>query len=240
LKTFTITDVGMKRTVNQDCVYCNESNVGIFPNLFIVADGMGGHKAGDMASRLCVSTFTESVKASDLRTPVSVLGEAVFTAHNKVHDVSSDNDDYTGMGTTLVAATIIDDKLFVVNIGDSRLYILRDELIQITEDHSLVEEMVKSGEIEKDSVRSHPNKNIITRALGIGYDVQPDYFNIDVCEGDIILMCTDGLINELSDNEIEYIIKSNGDNLDKAGMTLLNKANEAGGKDNITVLLVRV
>ena len=240
MKTFTITDVGMKRSVNQDCVYCSEDNVGIFPNLFIVADGMGGHKAGDMASKLCVSTFTESVKNSELRTPVSILGEAVFTAHNKVQEASSDNDDYTGMGTTLVAATIMDDKLFVVNIGDSRLYILRDELMQITEDHSLVEEMVKSGELEKENVKSHPNKNIITRALGIGYDVQPDYFNVDIYEGDIILMCTDGLTNELSDAEIEYIIKSNSDNPDKAGMTLLNKANEAGGKDNITVLLVRV
>ncbi len=240
MKTFTITDVGMKRIVNQDCVYCSENNVGMFPNLFIVADGMGGHKAGDMASKLCVSAFTESVKDSKLRTPVSVLSEAVFTAHNTVHDASLDNEDYAGMGTTLVAAAVIDETLFVVNIGDSRLYILRDELMQITEDHSLVEEMVKSGELEKENVRSHPNKNIITRALGIGYDVQPDYFNVDVNEGDIILMCTDGLTNELSDTEIEYIIKSNSDNLDNAGMTLLNKANEAGGKDNITVLLARV
>jgi serine/threonine protein phosphatase PrpC len=240
MKSFSITDIGLKRTVNQDCVYCNEEAVGAFPNLFIVADGMGGHKAGDMASRLCVDTVIESVKESVLRTPVSIMNEAVFCAHNRIQDEAVNNPDYRGMGTTLVMATVMDGAVNVANIGDSRLYILSDSLNQITEDHSLVEEMVKSGELAKENVRSHPNKNIITRALGIGYDTQPDYFNLDINEGDIILMCSDGLTNMLEDAEIEYIIKNNRDDLKKAGMTLLNRANEAGGRDNITVLLVEV
>lgn len=240
MKSFSITDTGLKRTINQDSVYCSEDAVGIFSNLFIVADGMGGHNAGDMASKLCVEAFYKSVSESELRTPVSILNEAVFYAHGQIQDKADESPDYYGMGTTLVAAVIMDKTLYIANIGDSRLYILRDGLEQITEDHSLVEEMVKSGELAKENVRSHPNKNIITRALGIGMDIQPDYFDISVQEGDIILMCSDGLTNMLEDAEIEYIIKNNRSDLRRTCMELVNRANEAGGKDNITVLLVEV
>ncbi len=240
MKSFSITDIGLKRTVNQDCVYCSEKETGIFPNLFIVADGMGGHKAGDTASRLCVDTVVRSVGESVLRTPVSIMNEAVFCAHNRIQEAAMQNPDYQGMGTTLVMATVMDGAVNIANVGDSRLYILSDTLMQITEDHSLVEEMVKSGELAKENVRSHPNKNIITRALGIGYDIQPDYFNVEIHAGDIILMCSDGLTNMVEDAEIEYIIKNNRQDLKKAGTTLLDRANEAGGKDNITVLLVEI
>ncbi len=240
MKSFSITDTGLKRTINQDSVYCSEDAVGIFPDLFIVADGMGGHNAGDMASKLCVESFYKSVSESELRTPVSIMNEAIFYAHGQIQAKADENPDYYGMGTTLVAAVIMDMTLYVANIGDSRLYVLRDGLEQITEDHSLVEEMVKSGELAKESVRSHPNKNIITRALGIGIDIQPDYFNVNLQEGDMILMCSDGLTNMLEDAEIEYIIKNSRDDLRKTCMELVNRANEAGGKDNITVLLVEV
>lgn len=240
MRSFSITDTGLKRTVNQDSVYCSEDAVGIFSNLFIVADGMGGHNAGDMASKLCVEAFYESVLKSELRTPVSIMNEAVYYAHGVIQSTAEGNPDYYGMGTTLVAASIIDMTLYVANIGDSRLYLLRDGLEQITEDHSLVEEMVKSGELSKENVRSHPNKNIITRALGIGMDIQPDYFDVKLKEGDMILMCSDGLTNMLEDAEIEYIIKNNRNDLRKTCMNLVNRANEAGGKDNITVLLVEV
>ena len=144
------------------------------------------------------------------------------------------------MGTPLDISTVLDGVLYVANIGDSRLYLLRESLEQITEDHSLVEEMVKSGELAKENVRSHPNKNIITRALGIGADVEADYFQMEVMENDIILMCSDGLTNMIEDIDIEYTIKSNRDNLQKAIIELLSKANEAGGRDNITVLVVKV
>lgn len=240
MKTFSVTDIGLKRAVNQDYVFCEENTIGNLPNLFIVADGMGGHNAGDMASRICVETIRDSVMNSILKTPVSILGEAVETAHNAIKDTAAHNPDYEGMGTTLVAASIIDNNLYVVNIGDSRLYRLRDSLNQITEDHSLVEEMVKSGELAKENVRSHPNKNIITRALGIGDKVKPDYFEVRLDSGDIVLMCSDGLTNMLEDTEMEYIIKSERDNLEIAGTNLLNRANDSGGKDNITILLVRV
>ncbi len=240
MKSFYVTDIGLKRSVNQDSVYCNENSIGNLPNLFVVADGMGGHRAGDLASRLCVDTLRESVEETSLKTPVSILEEALLSAHKKILESAMADPACEGMGTTTVAATIIDNHLYIANIGDSRLYILREKLCQITEDHSLVEEMVKSGELAKENVRSHPNKNIITRALGIGTEAMPDFFEIELQSDDIILMCSDGLTNMLEDAEIESIIRREADDLEKAGMTLLNRANDMGGKDNITILLVRV
>lgn len=240
MKSFAVTDIGRKRTVNQDCVYNTDDKTGRFSNLYIVADGMGGHNAGDMASRICVETVCSSIAESELITPVSILEEAVRKSNKRVIEVAATSPEYEGMGTTLVISTILDGVLYVANIGDSRLYVLRDSLEQITEDHSLVEEMVKSGELAKENVRSHPNKNIITRALGIGPDVEADYFQFEVMENDIILMCSDGLTNMVEDIDIEYTIKSSRDNPQKAMMELLSKANEAGGKDNITVLVVKV
>lgn len=240
MKSFAVTDIGRKRTVNQDYVYNTDDKTGRFSNLYIVADGMGGHNAGDMASRICVETVCSSIADSELITPVSILEEAVRKSNKRVIDVAATSPEYEGMGTTLVISTILDGVLYVANIGDSRLYVLRDSLEQITEDHSLVEEMVKSGELAKENVRSHPNKNIITRALGIGTDVEADYFQFEVMENDIILMCSDGLTNMVEDIDIEYTIKSSRDNPQKAMMELLTKANEAGGKDNITVLVVKV
>lgn len=240
MKSFSVTDIGLRRSVNQDSVYCNENEIGPLSNLFIVADGMGGHKAGDKASRLCVDTVCERVRETEFTTPVSILNDAVLEAHNRVKNCSESDIDYEGMGTTVVVSTIMNGSLYVANIGDSRLYLLRDSLCQITEDHSLVEEMVKSGELAKENVRSHPNKNIITRALGIGPALEPDFFEVKLHENDIILMCSDGLTNMIEDVEIECIIKREKDDLEKAGITLLNRANDMGGKDNITVLLVRV
>lgn len=240
MKSFSVTDIGLRRSVNQDSVYCNENEIGPLSNLFIVADGMGGHKAGDKASRLCVDTVCERVRETEFTTPVSILNDAVLEAHNRVKNCSESDIDYEGMGTTVVVSTIMNGSLYVANIGDSRLYLLRDSLCQITEDHSLVEEMVKSGELAKENVRSHPNKNIITRALGIGPALEPDFFEVKLQENDIILMCSDGLTNMIEDVEIECIIKREKDDLEKAGITLLNRANDMGGKDNITVLLVRV
>lgn len=240
MKSFAVTDIGKKRTVNQDYVYNTDDSIGRFNNLYIVADGMGGHNAGDMASRICVETVCGSIADSELTTPVSILRQAVRASNRKVREVAGTSPEYEGMGTTLVISTVLDGVLYVANIGDSRLYILRETLEQITEDHSLVEEMVKSGELAKENVRSHPNKNIITRALGIGQDVEADYFQVEVMENDIILMCSDGLTNMVEDIDIEYTIKSSRNNPEKAMIELLSKANEAGGKDNITVLVVKV
>ena len=138
MNTFSITDTGRVRTNNQDSVFCEENAVGSFPNLFLVADGMGGHKAGDMASKLCVEQVVRQIQSTDKKTPVGVFEEAVETANRVIYEQASANSDLSGMGTTLVAATIDEGTAYIVNVGDSRLYLLRNTLQQITVDHSLV------------------------------------------------------------------------------------------------------
>lgn len=240
MNTFSITDTGRVRTNNQDSVFCEENAVGSFPNLFLVADGMGGHKAGDMASKLCIEQVVRQIQSTDKKTPVGVFEEAVETANRVIYEQASTNLDLSGMGTTLVATTIDEGTAYIVNVGDSRLYLLRNTLQQITVDHSLVEEMVQSGEIGKEEMRTHPNKNIITRALGTDLDVQPDCFEIEVQQGDVLLLCSDGLSNMLEDERIEEIILSHRGSMEEAGRSLVEQANEAGGKDNITVVLIEL
>lgn len=240
MKSFSITDTGRVRMNNQDFVFCEENAVGSFPNLFIVADGMGGHNAGDTASQLCVNLVAHQIEQTDKKTPVGIFEEAVEIANRTIRQYSMEKPEYAGMGTTMVATTIYDDVAYVVNVGDSRLYQMTDVLRQITIDHSLVEEMVQSGEIRKDEMRTHPNKNIITRALGTDVSVQPDCFEIEVKPGDVFLLCSDGLTNMLEDFRIEEILREHGDDLEKAGKVLVDEANAAGGKDNISVVLVMV
>jgi Serine/threonine protein phosphatase len=239
MKAFSITDVGMKRTVNQDYIFCDENAIGIFHNLFIVADGMGGHNAGDYASKFGVHTFVESIKTSQIKTPVGVLEKAIDEANSALFDKAASDSSLEGMGTTFVAATIFDHTMYVANIGDSRLYVIGDEIKQITEDHSLVEAMVKTGEIERKDARVHPNKNIITRALGTNKSVTADFFEVKLNENDIILMCSDGLSNMLDDEEIKDIIVKNKSDLETAGNMLVDRANENGGKDNIAIIIVQ-
>lgn len=239
MKAYAKTDIGSKRTMNQDSVYCNENSVGSFQNLFIVADGMGGHKAGDYASRLCVEKMVESIEKSKSVTPVTILEEAVTEANSNVLAEAKTNVEYEGMGTTMVACTLQENTLYIANIGDSRLYIINDDIRQITKDHSWVEEMVKKGEITESQARIHPQKNIITRALGIDETVHADYFEVNVKADDKILMCSDGLTNMVEDDDIEYIVRHSS-SVEKAVENLVEKANENGGKDNITVILVQI
>ncbi len=240
MKTFCLTDTGRLRNSNQDCVFCEENKIGSFPNLFLVADGMGGHQAGDMASRLCVNEVAAQITKTESRTPVSAFEAAVAAANAKVYQRSREDVALAGMGTTLVGAMVDGNTAYIVNIGDSRLYVLHDTLRQITVDHSLVEEMVQSGEIQKEEMRLHPNKNIITRALGTDTSVRPDCFEVKVEEGDVILLCSDGLTNMVEDIAIEETLKKYIEDMKLAGESLVQQANEAGGKDNISVILVRL
>ena len=167
------------------------------------------------------------------------MEEAVTEANKGVLEEAKANAEYEGMGTTMVACTLQKDTLYIANIGDSRLYIINDDIKQITKDHSWVEEMVKKGELTESQARIHPQKNIITRALGIDEVVHADYFEIDVKPDDKILMCSDGLTNMVEDEDIEYIIRHSS-SIEKAVENLVEKANENGGKDNITVILVQI
>ncbi|MCH5252735.1 MAG: Stp1/IreP family PP2C-type Ser/Thr phosphatase [Lachnospiraceae bacterium] len=240
MKTFSITDTGRVRTSNQDYVFCEENAIGSFPNLFLVADGMGGHKAGDTASRMCVEEIVSRIQKAERKTPVGIMEQAIESANRMIYEKSTEAEELAGMGTTIVGTTIQNNTAYIVNVGDSRLYQMRDVLQQITVDHSLVEEMVQSGEIQKDEMRTHPNKNIITRALGTDMAVRPDCFEIEVREGDVLLLCSDGLSNMLDDVEIEKIVRENIEDMKKAGESLVRQANEAGGKDNISVILIRL
>lgn len=240
MKSFSITDVGQKREINQDFIYCNQNSVGALPNLFIVADGMGGHNAGDYASRFTVETFTNLIVNSVAKTPIGMIETAMSKTNDLLIAEAKEHSDLQGMGTTFVMATIIGDVMYVANIGDSRLYLIRDDIKQITEDHSLVEEMVKNGEIEREEARFHPNKNVITRAIGANQSVAADYFEVFLQAGDIILLCSDGLSNMLGDAEILEIVKDCNDDIEAAGKRLIDKANENGGKDNIAIVIVKL
>ncbi len=238
LKTFSITDIGRKRKVNQDFVYSSEKPVGNLASLFIVADGMGGHNAGDYASRLTVETVTERSARSQETDPIQILKEAIQSANTLVRKRANEMPELQGMGTTVVAAVIDGRKLCAANVGDSRLYVAGNGKIrQITKDHSWVEEMVRRGGIGKEEARNHPDKNIITRAVGAEETVRIDFFQVPLQEGDIVLMCTDGLTNMLEDEEIRMILDGARDIVEKA-QGLVEAANERGGRDNISVVLI--
>lgn len=237
MRAYAVTDIGRERSVNQDYIFYSLNNVGNLPNLFVVADGMGGHKAGDMASRYTVDTLVSLIEKSTEKNSISIISNAIVKVNSMLIDKAKESSDYEGMGTTLVVATVCGDVLKVANVGDSRLYIVGNEIIQITRDHSLVEEMVSLGQIDRDEARIHSKKNIITRAIG-GYEtVEPEIFSIDLKDNQKIFMCTDGMTNMVEDNQILRIIKSSG-NIEQAVDTLIKTANKNGGKDNISAMII--
>ena len=235
---FSITDIGRKRQLNQDYVFTCVVPLGNLPNLFVVADGMGGHKAGDYASKCTVETIVEEVAKSKKKEPVAILDDAIQTANRLIRKKSLEDENLDGMGTTVVASTYLDGILYVANVGDSRLYVIGDDIKQITRDHSLVEEMVRMGGIDRAAARNHPDKNIITRAIGAASSVNVDYFEVALKPEDIVLMCSDGLTNMIEDKDILEIVRTEGDLKTKADL-LIKTANENGGKDNIAVLLMQ-
>ena len=233
------TDKGTKRSNNQDSIFMSETPVGPLPNLYIVADGMGGHAAGDFASRYAISVVIDFIRKSTVRNPISLLRRALIYASNELYKEADKDKDKMGMGTTMVAAVLVDKELYVANIGDSRLYIVNDEISQITMDHSLVEELIRNGQLERNKGRNHPEKNIITRAMGSRDEAMPDFFELTLEEGDKVLMCSDGLSNMVEDDEIRDIIMDSP-NSDEAVTSLISRANYYGGNDNISVIIVSV
>lgn len=238
IKTFSISNVGKRRKQNQDYLFTSEEPVGKLPNLFIIADGMGGHNAGDYASKVTVETMVADISEGLVEEPVESLRHALYVANGVVYSRSLEDKKLNGMGTTVVAATCIGDVLEVLNVGDSRLYVInKREIRQITRDHSYVEEMVRHGEIDESDARNHPKKNIILRAVGVTDYVEGDIFSVRLNEGDIVLLCTDGLTNEVPDEEIRMIINASRDVVEGAE-NLVNAANLNGGRDNVSVILI--
>ena len=236
MKYYAMTDVGRRREMNQDYVYATGQPIGPFPNLLVVADGMGGHKAGDFASKFTVEVVKREIAGSRSRKPEKVMHDAIQVANRELIRVASRDVKLEGMGTTLVLATVIGDTLYFANIGDSRLYLIDDNIKQLSKDHSLVEEMVRLGGIKAEDARNHPDKNIITRAMGVKDEAEADFYEFRIKRGDKILMCTDGLSNMVEDEDMFGLVKGSRDVVEAVQM-LIDRANSNGGRDNIGVVL---
>ncbi len=237
MKTFAVTDVGMVRQVNQDYVYTTDNPIGPLDNLFVVADGMGGHQAGDYASKYTVETVIRELKNSNIEDVEKALVSAIKVANREIIKKANQDPELKGMGTTIVVATIVNQMMYFANVGDSRLYLINQGIIQLTKDHSLVEEMVRLGGIKPEEAKYHPDKNIITRAIGAKDEVEVDFYEHRLKKGDIILMCTDGLSNMVEDDELFHIVQGGRDIVESA-VSLVDAAKENGGTDNIGIVLV--
>jgi serine/threonine protein phosphatase PrpC len=228
----SLTDVGRQRHTNEDSYF--ES-----PPLFAVADGMGGAQAGEVASAMAVEEFTESRDGDDA-TPEQRLEAIAKTANRKIFEMAQSDSRHAGMGTTLTATMLDDGGVAVGHVGDSRLYLYRDgKLERMTRDHSLVEEFVRQGRLTPEQAEKHPQRSVITRALGPESDVEVDTFTVQGRDGDIYLLCSDGLSGMVSDADMEEIV-SGGGRLESTATALIEAANDNGGRDNITAVLFRL
>ena len=224
------TDIGRLRRQNEDAAWFDESRA-----VFAVADGMGGHLAGEVASRMAIEAVQRM--AQDNACPgIAALREAVASAHETILAHAQDHIECAGMGTTLSVLWLGVNYAYIAHVGDSRIYRLREgSLTQITQDHSLVEELVRAGLITREQARTHPRRNIITRALGTHGENEPDLLVTDVRDGDLFLLCTDGLTGMVTDGDIERVLREN--DMETAADRLLALALDAGGRDNVTLIL---
>jgi PPM family protein phosphatase len=224
-------DVGRQRNANEDAYV-------ISPPFFAVADGMGGAKAGEVASALAAGTFEGERDAGEA--PEAQLTRIAREANRRIYEMAVEDEAVRGMGTTLTAAKVHEDEVSLGHVGDSRAYLLRDgELRQITRDHSLVAELERTGQISPEAAEHHPQRSIITRALGPEPDVEVDTYTVAGHAGDVYLICSDGLTGMLSDADVEALLRGS-DSLETAARTLIDAANQNGGRDNITVVLFRL
>lgn len=224
------TDIGKLRKQNEDAAWFDEARA-----VFAVADGMGGHLAGEVASRMAIEAVQRMARENE-RPGIAALREAVACAHETILAHAQDHIECAGMGTTLSVLWLGENYAYIAHVGDSRIYRLREgSLTQITQDHSLVEELVRAGLITREQARTHPRRNIITRALGTHGENEPDMLVTDVQDGDVFLLCTDGLTGMVPDDEIERTLRDCG--MEAAADRLLALALDAGGRDNVTLIL---
>jgi len=242
MELFGLTHKGMVRKNNEDSFACFAQGINKLPNLAIVADGMGGHQAGEVASRLAIDFFVEYIENYDGETKshFELMTDALCEANDKVYEKSIFNPEFFGMGTTFVACCVADGMLHIAHVGDSRLYEIKDESIKLlTVDHTYANEMVRAGFLTEEEGMNHPKRHALTKALGIDRGVEADGYALPHDEGSILLMCSDGLTEMIKESEILEIVKS-ADKFCDAAEALVSRANEYGGVDNITVILARV
>lgn len=242
MNAWGFTDVGRVRQSNQDAYHIELMQDGKVA-LCVVCDGMGGAKAGNVASQTAIDSFVFNIKSmipdhSEAKQDENILLRAIELANHHVHQKANSDDNYSGMGTTLVATLVQGDSITIINVGDSRAYLINgDGIRRITRDHSLVEDMVQMGEITELEAKEHPSKNLITRAVGTDANVIGDIYTLKRKLGEYILLCTDGLSNIVTEQEILYEVLYGG-NHDQCCKRLTEIANARGGYDNITTVLL--
>jgi protein phosphatase len=235
MKWAYITDTGLVRTINEDSMCISPGD-----NFFAVADGMGGHRAGEVASKMALQLLKQELDRRlncGERADRALVG-SIEEANRSIFEMSAGNPEWQGMGTTVTACLKRNGEILIGQVGDSRAYLLRGKRIsQLTEDHSLVQELLKSGSITEEEAFTHPRKNVLTRAIGTGQVLEVDLYRCKVRPGDLLLLCTDGLTRYMRQEELLASVKSSPD-LDTAVRELVKKATSSGGADNITVILV--
>ena len=239
-------DIGRKRQRNEDSVFVSNSSVGILPNLYIVADGMGGHKSGGIASKLAITTFCEYLethKYVDIKTREDItilLKLGMRAANNAIYEKSRQKEEYSGMGTTMTVATVIQDIVYLAHVGDTRLYLMNEaSIFQATTDHSLVQEMLDQGFISEIETKGHPQRHIITRAVGTYAKVKIDTIMYELKNVEYMLLCSDGLTGMLTNEQIHGCVFGNENIVETIVDSLIEDANLQGGVDNIAVIIVK-
>jgi PPM family protein phosphatase len=226
-----LTHTGLQRRENEDSVLAS-------PPVFVVADGMGGAQAGEVASRIAVDAFAEGLPEDG--SPEERLAAVALTANRRIYELAQTESERAGMGTTLTAVYLGENDLAIAHVGDSRAYLFRDgELSRLTQDHSLMAELIRRGKLTEEEAADHPQRSIITRALGPEPEVTVDTWTYPVKADDIILLCSDGLTSMISEAQVAEILRT-APGLDRAAQALIDEANRAGGRDNITVILFRL
>ena len=251
-QTFEIascTDPGMVRSHNEDSIASDAAN-----GLVVLADGMGGYNAGEVASGMATTVITTEMQqllatvqpyareeGANATVAAKLIREQILKANTSIYQSAQSQPQYAGMGTTLVVCLFYDDKVLVAHLGDSRLYLLRDsEFKQVTRDHSLLQEQIESGLITAEQAKHAQHKNLVTKALGIDPTVEPEIHEYETRPGDVYLLCSDGLCDMVSDEDIGMTLQALGANLQLACQQLVQMANDNGGRDNVSVILVRV
>jgi len=239
-------DIGKKRERNEDALFVSNQAIGILPNLYIVADGMGGHQAGGIASKRAIDLFKDYIEQHRMVTiqtredVLRLLKMGIMHANHNLYEMAAHDEAYAGMGTTFTVATIMENILFLAHVGDTRAYLINsDSIFQATTDHSLVQEMLEQGYISKNEMKEHPQRHIITRAVGTYEKLKVDTLMYDMNQVEYILLCSDGLTSMVTDTTIHAIVYGAQGNIDQIADQLIQEANQQGGLDNIAVVIVK-
>lgn len=236
---FGDTHKGQVRKINQDYIYVTNEKIGNLDNLYLVADGIGGHNAGEIASSVAIDTYKNFVKNATEKEVLEILVSAMTRSNEEVFKMSKETKDYKNMGTTLLSASIKNNKIFIAHVGDCRLYGIRNgKIAQMTADHTYAMDLFKAGILSREEAKLSKDSRILTRAIGTDANIQADALFCDVFRDDIFLLCSDGLTDMVSDKEIlDICINANLSPKEKV-QSLINKANENGGKDNIAIVVI--